>query len=278
MRKLWYFISIVVGLTSCYYPDIQRDQVVVLGHGGSGFVTLNNHLPPNSEASIRRAIEIQGADGIEVDVQLTSDNQIVLYHDDLLESSTNESGYISNRSLKELGGIRYSGKGTAHSGKHTIWSLAELVEYLNGFDAAYWISLNIQPQEEIEDQDYDTILVESLIQEISKYKHPERVFIESPELDHLEIGVNHSVPNLKWMWVIDINESNITELRDIGAHGFVTHFLDEDEASVELARSNDLDVVFYGLKIRQDFPRALDLQPDVVQTDNVPMTLSYLDQ
>lgn len=278
MRKLWYLISIVVGLTSCYYPDIQRDQVVVLGHGGSGFVTLNNHLPPNSEASIRRAIEIQGADGIEVDVQLTSDNQIVLYHDDLLVSSTRESGYVSKLSLDEVTKIKYSGKGTALTGDHMIWSLDALIDYLNGFETAHWISLNIQPQEEVDDKSYDTTLVETLIQAVSKYHHPERVYVESPELNHLEIGVKSSVQSFKWMWVIDINQSNIDALSDIGAHGFVTHFLDEDEASVELAKSNGLDVVFYGLKIRQDFPRALDLKPDVVQTDNVPMTLSYLDR
>lgn len=278
MRKLWYLISIIVGLTSCYYPDIQRDQVIVLGHGGSGFVTLNNHLPPNSEASIRRAIEIQGADGIEVDVQLTADNRIVLYHDDLLESSTSESGYVSKLSLDELIKIKYSGKGTALTGDHMIWSLDALINYLNGFEVAHWISLNIQPQEEVDDKSYDTTLVKTLIQAVSKYNHPERVYIESPELNHLEIGVKSTVQSFKWMWVIDINQSNIEALSDIGADGFVTHFLDEDEASVELAKSNGLDVVFYGLKIRQDFPRALDLKPDVVQTDNVPMTLSYLDR
>ena len=80
------------------------------------------------------------------------------------------------------------------------------------------------------------------------------------------------------MWILDINQENINRLREAGGSGFVTHFLDENKTTVELAKSAGLDVVFYGLKIRQDLPLALDLQPDVVQTDNVPLTLSYLDR
>ncbi|TGE22940.1 glycerophosphodiester phosphodiesterase [Hymenobacter metallicola] len=65
-------------------------QVVVIGHAGSGFFTpLNpfNPLPPSSLRSELKALE-DGADGLEIDIQLSQDSVPVLYHDTTLDTMT----------------------------------------------------------------------------------------------------------------------------------------------------------------------------------------------
>jgi glycerophosphoryl diester phosphodiesterase len=52
-------------------------------------------------ASFREAVR-QGADIIELDVQLSRDGHVVVFHDDRLERTSNSEGPLADRSLAEL--------------------------------------------------------------------------------------------------------------------------------------------------------------------------------
>ena len=56
----------------------------ILGHAGESLLKSKSKNPPNTVESVRRAIEL-GADGVEIDVQMTSDGLLVAYHDGFLE-------------------------------------------------------------------------------------------------------------------------------------------------------------------------------------------------
>lgn len=57
--------------------------------------------PENTIAAFAAAIE-QGANSIEFDVQLSSDGEFVIIHDATLERTTNGSGKVAEKTLKEL--------------------------------------------------------------------------------------------------------------------------------------------------------------------------------
>ena len=61
----------------------------------------------NSAAAIHAAIA--AGYGIEIDVQLSSDGQAMVFHDEVLDRLTGKAGPISARSAADLGGIRLSG-------------------------------------------------------------------------------------------------------------------------------------------------------------------------
>ena len=61
--------------------------------------------PENSLASFGEAIK-QGADGFELDVFLTKDNKLVVFHDDTLERMSNGAGNITDYTLTELRSLR----------------------------------------------------------------------------------------------------------------------------------------------------------------------------
>ncbi len=57
--------------------------------------------PENTMLAFKKAIEI-GASGIELDVHLTKDKEIVIIHDELLDRTTNGTGLVMDHTLKEL--------------------------------------------------------------------------------------------------------------------------------------------------------------------------------
>ena len=61
----------------------------------------SNYLPENTLEAFSLAIE-QKADGIELDVHLSKDGEIVVAHDARLERVSNGKGYINDHTLKEL--------------------------------------------------------------------------------------------------------------------------------------------------------------------------------
>jgi glycerophosphoryl diester phosphodiesterase len=74
----------------------QEDYVMVLAHRG-GFIDT----PENSISAIEHSTNI-GVDIVEIDVQLTSDNVLVVMHDQTIDRTTNGSGSVSSYTLQEL--------------------------------------------------------------------------------------------------------------------------------------------------------------------------------
>jgi glycerophosphoryl diester phosphodiesterase len=72
-----------------------------LGHRGTGVTRAGHPLPENSLASFREAMA-QGADGIELDVELTADGQLAVMHDDTLDRTTTCSGCVNSFVLETV--------------------------------------------------------------------------------------------------------------------------------------------------------------------------------
>ena len=62
-----------------------QNPLIIAHRGGSALA------PENTLFAIRKAIEL-GADGVEFDLQITRDEEIVLYHDDRLNPKTTRQG------------------------------------------------------------------------------------------------------------------------------------------------------------------------------------------
>ena len=69
---------------------------LILAHRGASGTT-----PENTLISFQKAIE-DGADGVEFDVQLSSDGEPVVIHDETLERTTAKEGRVVDSTFKEL--------------------------------------------------------------------------------------------------------------------------------------------------------------------------------
>ena len=87
--------------------------------------------PENTMLAFREAEKV-GADGIELDVQLTKDGQIVIIHDETLNRTTNGKGYVKDYTLAELKALDASViKGTEFSPQR-IPTLEEYCDWVKG--------------------------------------------------------------------------------------------------------------------------------------------------
>jgi glycerophosphoryl diester phosphodiesterase len=71
-------------------------KVSIVGHRGAA-----GCAPENTVAALREGLR-QGADIIELDVQLSADGHVVAFHDEQLERTTNGRGPLAARTLAEL--------------------------------------------------------------------------------------------------------------------------------------------------------------------------------
>ena len=58
--------------------------------------------PENTITSFEKAMNIPGLTGIELDIQLTKDGEIVVMHDERVDRTTDGIGYVRDYTLKEL--------------------------------------------------------------------------------------------------------------------------------------------------------------------------------
>ena len=77
-------------------------KVEIWAHRGA-----SAYAPENTLDAFRLAIEM-GADGIELDVQLTKDDEIVVIHDETLQRVSNGTGYVRDYTLEELRALNFN--------------------------------------------------------------------------------------------------------------------------------------------------------------------------
>ncbi|NPV80936.1 MAG: glycerophosphodiester phosphodiesterase [Firmicutes bacterium] len=69
---------------------------LILAHRGASL-----EAPENTLAAFRQAIEL-GADGIELDVHLSGDGELVVIHDERVDRTTNGKGWVKDLTLSQL--------------------------------------------------------------------------------------------------------------------------------------------------------------------------------
>ncbi len=104
-------------------PYYNPNHPLLIGHRGSP-----TKITENTIFSFQKALE-QGADGIELDVRLSKDKQIVVFHDKDLKRLSNRSDLVESLSLAELQTIELK-KEEGQQEEVYIPSLNELVPLL----------------------------------------------------------------------------------------------------------------------------------------------------
>ena len=104
--RLLLFIGIV--LISACKKDKNHLDTKVIGHAATGLKMPSTFYHDNSLEAINKAMETEGCDGIEIDLQLSASGTLWLFHDAELSTETNQSGCINSKTDDELEQVRYS--------------------------------------------------------------------------------------------------------------------------------------------------------------------------
>ncbi len=112
-------------------------ETVVWAHRGSSFIA-----PENTLESFDLAAK-QNADGIELDIHLTSDGQLAVFHDETLERTTNGTGLVEGCTMSQLKQLDAGVLRPKYAGAK-IPTLPEVLDFMQGTS----LRLNIEIKEE----------------------------------------------------------------------------------------------------------------------------------
>ncbi|MBQ7497490.1 MAG: glycerophosphodiester phosphodiesterase, partial [Selenomonas sp.] len=120
--------------------------------GASGWD--RQYAPENTMPAFQKALEM-GADGIELDVQLTKDGEIVICHDERIDRTSRGQGYIRDYTLAELKKIDF-GKPHVEYGFVEIPTLGEFFQFFKPTNLKLNIELKtgVLYYEDIEEKTY----------------------------------------------------------------------------------------------------------------------------
>lgn len=79
-------------------------EILKIAHRGA-----RGYEPENTLKAFQKALDLH-ADGIELDVHLSSDDHIIVIHDETIDRTTNGKGFVNTLSLQELKEFRIENK------------------------------------------------------------------------------------------------------------------------------------------------------------------------
>jgi len=96
MRTSDLYSVVMSGTRMC--PEVERCRYMtkIFAHRGA-----SAYAPENTIAAFSLA-EQMGADGVELDVQMTSDGEIVVIHDETVDRTTNGQGWVKDLTLAQI--------------------------------------------------------------------------------------------------------------------------------------------------------------------------------
>jgi glycerophosphoryl diester phosphodiesterase len=139
--------------------------VIVLAHRG-----YSAKAPENTMAAFELALAV-GADGIELDVHMTRDGEIVVIHDDTLDRTTNGKGPVSDQTMAELRELDAGSWFSPEFAGERIPTLKRVLELIKDKD----VLLNIEIKTGLGFQQ----LNEELVPLLDRYDRWERTIISS---------------------------------------------------------------------------------------------------
>ncbi|CAM5189219.1 Glycerophosphoryl diester phosphodiesterase OS=Ureibacillus acetophenoni OX=614649 GN=SAMN05877842_101356 PE=4 SV=1 [Ureibacillus acetophenoni] len=108
---------------------LQFDRPIVLAHRGGAQLA-----PEHTRPAFEMAYEL-GVDGFEVDIRLTKDEEIIVFHDDTVDRTTDGTGFVKDYTLHELKELNHGyrfldldGNSPYEQEKLSVVTLKELLE------------------------------------------------------------------------------------------------------------------------------------------------------
>lgn len=158
--------------------------------------------PENTLLAFQKALE-EGVDGIENDIQLTKDGEIVIIHDETVDRTTNGTGWVKDYTLKELKQLDASGEFSGQAEVQRIPTLREYFELVKDEPVITNIEMKTGVFEYRE-------MEQKLVDMLCEFQLEDRVIISS--FNHFTImRMKKIAPNLKYGflaydWHLDAGE------------------------------------------------------------------------
>ena len=267
MRQLFVLITLTVILAACVKEHPNLDTVVY-GHAGESIYKSRNKYPPNSMASINYALTELNADGVEVDVQMTKDHYLVLFHDLELDENSNSTGCINDKSWNEVSQIK------VYNTDFKVRLLSEAIYSVTAKNKH--IFLDVKQYSPCEDKLIDFSAFDSSLNAIlGGYTNTQKELITvNCRNRELLFALTDSV--IKKSFEYDDYPQALEVIQQNDLDMLTTKLEAITESDRQTFQSAGIPLGIFGIKTRNDVQKALGYAPDFVISDKIDYTLKAL--
>ncbi len=238
-----------------------------IGHRGTGVTRPGHPFPENSLSSFREAMR-QGADGIELDVEITADGGLIVMHDDMLDRTTTCSGCVSAYTLGEARACLLLDGDGQPTDEHPP-TLAETYAALPD-DALVNVELKVYGAACLTETTGPRALAEAAVAEVRALRALDRTFFSSFDED-AAAAVLAVEPDAYSALLLDVAESieperSIALALELGLDA-IHPFVVIEAPAVASARAADLQVNFWTVNMAPDMNESIDKGATAIITD-----------
>lgn len=240
----------VLGYTYVFDANLKnaRYDVDITAHRGSSV-----EAPENTLSAIKLAVE-NGADFVEIDVQLTKDKKIILLHDKTFMRTSNVDKRPDELNLDEIKTFDNGAWFSKDFIGEPVVTLEEVMAYSEGK-----IKLNI----EMKGTEYSPDLTEHLVKLIEQKAYQNNCVITSLVYDDL-LKVEELKPNLDTGYIMFIALGDLSQMK---TDFYSVEAANVTEAFVEKAHDSGRQVHVWTINERPDMEAMMDMGVDNIITD-----------
>lgn len=256
--------------------NLNGGKIDVFGHSGMGETNAFQPLPINSWASLNQALNNTGADGVELDVQITLDSVLVSFHEQDLNYSTNCTGCIPHMDHADLENCAYVANFPGQ--EHGLVNIKDLISKYDISNPPYFSLDNktalqcVGSDEILEYLNRLAVTYQKLVAFTGRQDH---VWIET-QAHELALGIKALDPSIRVYWESNEMPEGIDQAVQLGCDGLV---VSNDVITAEMVRTaHDLGlfVSIWHMSDRNSHIKAINKHPDHIQTDNISVALDLL--
>jgi glycerophosphoryl diester phosphodiesterase len=235
----------------------------IIGHrgGAAGF-------PENTLVAFKKAVEL-GADGVEFDVQLTKDGEVVVIHDELIDRTMTGSGLVKEHTLKELRQMSAGEFFSPDFKSEKIPTLAEVLEVVQDLEVINIELKNYLPYPKLE---------EKVLKLVDQFEIREKVIISS--FNHYSLQkIKKLQPEIRTgalLMAKIINPADYAFKRAFNA--LHLHFLTADQEIIDKSHFMGMQVNVYTVNFPESVIELLEKGVDMIMTDDLEMAIELKDE
>jgi glycerophosphoryl diester phosphodiesterase len=239
-------------------------DVTVIGHAGTSIYPGRSPFPPNTVAAVEYALDVLDADGVEVDIQMTKDSVLVLYHDENLSTHTDSEGCVQEKNFSEIQHLTIDGS------KYKLATLEEIMTICQQRNKLLFLDIKTFNYCTASDVDYNTFN-SAMNAFLAPYTYTEksRLTINTRRYELFLVLTDNSAARSFETEDIDLGISIVQS----GISGELC--INQTAITVEIAKKlRDLNIPFtvFGPKTPQEIRNAVNYLPSKIITDNIAYT------
>lgn len=238
-------------LSICFSMNAQNAQIYYIAHRGASY-----DAPENTLASAKLAWKMN-ADAVEIDIQLSKDNQIMVIHDSNTKRTTGENYIVMNTNsdvLRKLDAGSHKGK------KYKGEKIPFLEEEIKALPKGKKLVVELKSRDNVLPK------MEEIFQNHKKLN--QLIFISFDK--ETIIKVKKLYPKNLCYWLCNHKEqllANIQSVAEAGIDGLNLKYDIIDEQVMELSRKYKLDMAAYTVNDPEEAKRLINLGVRQITTD-----------